>query len=103
MISNNGHNSNFSLSHSKWGRVATTGGPAEASRAQSSIRKGSINRGRFIKFYEEEENKIRFWGMCDVSAETFKIYVSKETFFKVLECFNTRTYNNLKEILKNMG
>lgn len=65
-------------------------------------RKGTLNRGRFDKFFEEKDGYVRYWGMCDITARDYQIFVPNEIFYGFLNCVNTRCYKNIKEILKDL-
>ena len=60
--------------------------------------KGSINRGRFVKYYEVKENYVRFYGMCDVTASDHEIHISKEVFQVYMDCIKNKTYTNMRQI-----
>jgi len=68
----------------------------------SMPKKGSLNRGRFEKYYEEKDGYVRYWGMCDITSRDFQIFVPCEIFYAFLNCVNTRCYKNIKEIMKDL-
>jgi hypothetical protein len=65
-------------------------------------KKGSINRGRFEKFYEEKEGYVRYWGMCDITSRDFQIFIPSDAFYAFLNCVHARSYKNIREILKGI-
>ena len=65
-------------------------------------KKGSINRGRFEKFYEEKEGRVRYWGMCDITAKDCQIFIPSDVFYAFLNCVHRHTYQNIREILKDL-
>ncbi len=62
----------------------------------------SLTRGRFKKYFEIKGNYIRFWGMCDITAQDYQIMVPADVFNTFLQCVDKRSYKNIREILKNM-
>ena len=66
-------------------------------------RKGSINRGRFVKYYEVKEGYVRFWGMCDVTAADHEIHISREVFEIYMDCIKNKTYANMRNIADHLN
>jgi len=62
----------------------------------------SLTRGRFKKYFEIKGNYVRFWGMCDITAQDYQIMVPADVFNAFLQCVDRRSYKNIREILKNM-
>jgi hypothetical protein len=76
---------------------------AQIKKKYPTQNRGSINRGRFTKFYEQKANFVRFWGMCDVTGRDHQIFIAADLFYAFLECFNNRSYKNMRDLLKNVS
>ena len=68
------------------------------------LKRGSLTRGRFRKFFEEKPNgQVRYWGMCDVTAGTYEIVISGEVFFGFLKCYENRSYKDMSGVISELN